>query len=266
MAVALAAAAQEDSFNVTTTRNVWMLGLAALVVASSGCAQFRPQWPSLTKKSPPPNYAQERRPTKELPARRAAEVCLATAQQLETAGKDSEAIQQYERARHFHSDLPEATHRLAILYDRTGDVRRAEQAFAAALKQSPKHADLHNDWGFFLASQQRWPEAEAAYRRALDLSPDNPRATTNLALALGEQGRYADAFALFAQVSGPAAAHSNLGVLLARHGRETEARDAFRQALAADPHHGHARQFLAALEPPPSAGVQPAAHHQPAPR
>jgi Tfp pilus assembly protein PilF len=239
-----------------------MLALAATLLASSGCAQFRPSWPSLTKKSPPPNYAQESRPPKELPAHRAAEVCLTTAQQLEAAGKEIEAIQQYERARHFQPALALPTHRLAILYDRTGDARRAEQAFATALRMSPKDADLHNDWGFFLASQQRWPEAEAAYRRALALQPNNQRATTNLALALAEQGRYADAFALFAQVSGPAAAHSNLGVLLARQGREAQARDAFRQALAADPHHGHARQFLAALDSQSSSSVQPAAHHQ----
>lgn len=212
-----------------------------------GCSAARNVWSRKQVQNADQPAVAEKPKQKELPAARAAEACLLTAQQLEEAGKDTEAIQQYERARRFQPELAAVPHRLAILYARSADTVRAEKEFALALTKNAKDADVHNDWGFYLASQARWSEAESAYRRAIELAPDHARAKTNLALALGEQREYDASFRLFEEVSGTAAAHRNIGVLLARHDRPDDARAALSRAIAADPSDKRATQLLAAV-------------------
>ena len=49
---------------------------------------------------------------------------------------------------------------------------------------------------------------------------------------------------------GPAAAHSNVGVLMAKQGRYDQAKQAFHQALAPDPTLQQPKAFLAYLDKP----------------
>jgi tetratricopeptide (TPR) repeat protein len=88
---------------------------------------------------------------------------------------------------------------------------------------------------------QRLPEAEAAFNRALALKPDFARAHNNLALLLMEQGRMIEAEVLFREVltltSEDAEGHYNLGILLERTARKSEAEHCYRRALQLNASH-----------------------------
>jgi superkiller protein 3 len=71
--------------------------------------------------------------------------------------------------------------------------------------------------GTVARARRRWPQAIAAYRRALELNPDLDQARLHLAMALHEAGKEADAVVelrkLVARQPGHARAHYRLGVL-----------------------------------------------------
>lgn len=52
-------------------------------------------------------------------------------------------------------------------------------------------------WGVFLERQRRSADAEAAYRKALEVRPDDPTARRQLAFVLLRQGKYAEGWPLY---------------------------------------------------------------------
>jgi Ca-activated chloride channel homolog len=118
-------------------------------------------------------------------------------------------------------------------------------------QQSPEARALVRS-GNAAYSQSRWIEAEIAYRKALDLSPDLLEASFNLGNALLRQGRHAQAISAYQRalaVAGePATAariwynqgHAHLAV------KDFEAAaEAFRQTLRKQPADEEARRNLA---------------------
>jgi len=96
-----------------------------------------------------------------------------------------------------------------------------------------------NNLGKSLADQNRHPEAEAAYRRALELRPNRARFASNLATALYAQGKHtqAEEMVRVALRLEPlnVGALVNMGALRAQAGKYAEALPYFRKAFAGDP-------------------------------
>lgn len=184
----------------------------------------------------------------ELPPAKAAELCLATARELEAKGADAAAIVEYERARHYNPKFTEPVRRLAVLYDRQGDRTHAAAAYTEALGFYPKDADLWNDAGYFQYEFGDLPQAEKFLRQALALKREHRKAWINLGVVLGEERRYDESFQAFCNVLTPAEAHSNVGVILARHGDTAAARAAFQMALAMQPDLKQAHAILSVLD------------------
>jgi tetratricopeptide (TPR) repeat protein len=96
-----------------------------------------------------------------------------------------------------------------------------------------------NNLGKSLTDQNRHPEAEAAYRRALVLRPTRARFASNLATALYAQGKHTQAEEMLrvALQLDPTnvGALMNMGALRAQDGRYAEALPYFRKAYAGDP-------------------------------
>ena len=96
------------------------------------------------------------------------------------------------------------------------------------------------DLGNVAADQGRRGESEQAYRRALEIAPDDQNALNNLAwLLLADGTRLEEAETLAAKAAnqpGPdqPLAQDTLGRIQLARGRCAEAADAFRQALAAE--------------------------------
>ncbi len=171
-------------------------------------------------------------------------LALEQAENAEQQGQVAKAIRYYEQAQSSDPNLEMIDRRLAVLYDQIGDGARAENAYNTALARQPRDAALLNDFGVFYLHREKWGLAESWFRRSIDAEPQNSLATNNLAMSLAMQGRLRESFDTFAHVVGPAAAHSNLGVLLTRQGRVAEAQAHFEEALALDPTLRPAGEFL----------------------
>jgi len=179
-----------------------------------------------------------------------AQLAVRAAETAEQQGKPGEAIRLYEQARTLDPKWVSLSRRLAVLYDQRGDDGRAQAAYERALAVEPHDPDLLNDYGVFHLQREHWPAAESWFRRALAEEPNHQRATINLAMSLAMQNRLSESYEAFARVVSPAAAYSNLGVLLTRRGRTDEARDHFTRARAIDPSIRPAEEFLAYLNGP----------------
>jgi Tfp pilus assembly protein PilF len=209
--------------------------------------------PSNGPTSPPPTASNK----SELPPEAAAEACRATAESLEKAGKDAEAIALYEKARQAGSHRYEISRRLAVLYDRQGDFNKATNEYRQLLQKNPKDADLLNDFGYCYYSQGKWAEAETQLRRALSINPKHPRAWVNLGMTLAQMHKTEDSLEAFRKVVSPAQAYSNLAFILTTQGKFDDAKAVYRQALALDPELALARAALAKLETSPPRAPAP---------
>ena len=103
---------------------------------------------------------------------------------LDKARCDGEARQCYEKALTLKRDYIPAINNLASLLSASGELRRAEQLCLEGLALSPLSWEFQNALGGILSGMGRLDEAEAAYRRAVELAPDNLSVRSNLLLCL----------------------------------------------------------------------------------
>ena len=132
--------------------------------------------------------------------------------------------------------------------DRLGRFAQAETHYKKALKLSPKDPKIWNDAGYSYYLQGRWADAERALKTAARLAPDDERVRTNLGLTLAAPGRTEEAFRLLSQTNGEAIGHANLGYLLAATGQLDLARQQYETALALRPDLTVARRALARID------------------
>jgi len=102
-----------------------------------------------------------------------------------------------------------------------------------------QHYGIYNNLGNLLDDQDRFEEAEAAYRQAIEKDPNYAAAYSNLGNLLDDQDRFEEAEAGYRQAiekdPNDAAAYYNLGNLLGKQSRTEEAEAAYRQAIEKDP-------------------------------
>jgi len=120
-----------------------------------------------------------------------------------------------------------------------GDLNAAEQAFRRLLEIDPDNADGHSNLGHVLRGMMRNRDAERHLRRALELEPQHCRALQTLAaicLAGGRTGEAVEALqqAALIQPENPILL-GHLGAALHRNGDFPAAEEAYRAALALDP-------------------------------
>jgi len=208
-------------------------------VASTGSGTAPANFPSAAPSKPAHD---------ELPAKQSARLCAATAEDMEKKGFAAQAIFLYEKARESDPSVPNVAHHLALLYDQQGDGVHSLNEFKIALAASPKDADLLNDFGYYYYHRGNMADAENWYRKALAVAPNHASALSNLAIVLGHQRKYQESIEMFTRVVGPAAAYSNVGVLMTEQGDSQQARDAFMQAMRLDKTLKQPQAFLAYLD------------------
>ena len=141
-----------------------------------------------------------------------AQACMAAAQKLERKGQLKLAIAKYEEARRYDPFVPVAQ-RLALLYDKQGDVERARAEFELALKAKPQDAELLNDMGYFSFEHGNWSDSEKLLRQSLAINPGNDRAWVTLGLVLGRLQRYEESYDAMAKILSRDEAHANQDAL-----------------------------------------------------
>ncbi len=98
------------------------------------------------------------------------------------------------------------------------DSRAAWALCQEAIAVFPQDGALRARAGLLLIGAGFWPEAEQALRRAVELSPDEPKYRVHLARILVRQGRFAEATALLEAAHADAPADAWIAAALARHG------------------------------------------------
>lgn len=124
----------------------------------------------------------------------------------------------------------------------------AEAALRKALELSPDLADAHHYLGIALAGQTRFAEAAAEFRKATELKADHAEAYFNLAHCLGRlddpQGSIAALKQAVRYRPQSAQIHKALGEALTRAGRHAEAVPPLEAALLLDPEDAAVRRRL----------------------
>ena len=119
--------------------------------------------------------------------------------------------------------------------DQLGRYEEARQYYASALKIVPDHPSVLSNLGLSYVLSKELPRAEDTLRRAHSQAPTDLRVRANLALAVGLQGRYAEAEKIVKADLPPAEAAANvaqLKQLLARKDKEGARAEAGKMPIA----------------------------------
>ena len=131
-------------------------------------------------------------------------------------------------------------HNLALAYVEAGDYQNAIRSYQQAMRLTPQFSYLPYNLGLVYQRLNRRREAETEYRRAMVLAPDSAEPLNALGSLKASEGKSAEAEKFYrdALQKSPSllAARHNLGLLLASlKGRQSEAIDAWKQNIAANP-------------------------------
>jgi len=124
----------------------------------------------------------------------------------------------------------------------------AEMAFRKAIEVDPKYIYAWDSLGDALYKQDQYAEAEKAYRKAIELDPKYVYAWDSLGDTLYFQDQYAEAEKAYRKAieldPKYIYAWDNLGDALFRQEQYAEAEKAYRKAIELDPKYVHAWSFL----------------------
>jgi tetratricopeptide (TPR) repeat protein len=236
--------------------------------------------PGWTKDQPQPNPTAEANisasakitPEKDLPKRPPqAMTCVAFGKlHLESArdGNRPQAQQRelYETARQYFQQAiktdpkcTDAYHGLVRAYEGVGDHARVLETYQKAQKAFPKEAAFHYELGMYQARRKDWNSSLPCLTKATELAPENRTYANMLGFCLARMGRYDESMAWFTKTVGEAQAHYNLARVLHHVKQEDACKRHLKQALAIQPGHKEAQDFLAQIESPRSA-VETAGH------
>jgi predicted TPR repeat methyltransferase len=127
----------------------------------------------------------------------------------------------------------------------------ADAIYRRILEVAPDRADAVHYSGVLAHQRGRSDEAVALIDRSLTLEPSRSDWHSNLGIVLQERGDLDGAVGAYRRAialdAGHANAHSNLGVLLRAQGKNQEAEEAYRAAIELNPAHADAHQNLAVL-------------------
>jgi protein O-GlcNAc transferase len=165
------------------------------------------------------------------------------------AGRIDQAEALYRRVLSVEPRQPDALHLLGMAAFARGDHAVARDLVTQAIQAKPDEAVFHANLGIVLEALRCWPEAEAAYARAIELNPRNAAAINSLANLhrIGWQLDAAESCYRTAISVDPhfAAAHSNLGNVFADRSDFEQANDCYRRALEIDSNFVDAHKNLA---------------------
>ncbi|MDO8478515.1 MAG: tetratricopeptide repeat protein [Candidatus Rokubacteria bacterium] len=140
---------------------------------------------------------------------------------------------------------------IAIRCQKNGQLAEAEALYRKVLELKPDQPDALHYSGVLAHQQGRSEEAIALITRSLDLAPDQPDWHSNLGIIFQDKGKLQEAVVAYrrALVLQPthANAHNNIGVLLRAQGMTAEAEEAYRTAIRLNPDQPDAYHNLAIL-------------------
>jgi Tfp pilus assembly protein PilF len=128
--------------------------------------------------------------------------------------------------------------RAGMANERTGNYPAAVEAYKRGLEVQPDNVELLNAMGFALFQQGESGKAVVALERALEVDPQHWKAHNNMALASIDLGELEMAEAHYREslaIEPQPAIYNDLGFVLERQGLPEDAAAAYRKALELDP-------------------------------
>ena len=144
----------------------------------------------------------------------------------------------------------EAYGALANLYGAQGRTELVEPSLQKAVSLAPDDWGLVQELGEYYLVRGQWAKAGEQYRHAAQLTPDNPRAHNNLALAYRGLDRLEESAAAFQKAIElePTALHArNLGMVLAEMGKYPDAERMLQRSIEMRPTQYRAWGLLASV-------------------
>jgi type IV pilus assembly protein PilF len=143
---------------------------------------------------------------------------------------------------------------LGISYLNQGNLGLAKQKLDRAMKENPGDPNVHSAMAMLNDRLGLRDKADAEFKEALNLAPNNPDIQNNYAVYLCRIGRPDEGVKLFEQAAHnglyrtPEVAHTNAGVCLRNAKRDTQAAMSFQRALQIKPNFAEAAYQLADLD------------------
>jgi Flp pilus assembly protein TadD len=145
----------------------------------------------------------------------------------------------------------EATYAKGVEALAAGQDAEAEALFKQVLEKAPGVGAAHYNLGLIAMKRKDLSAAESAFRKDVELRPQEPKAYVALATLLGSVQRGDEALALLQEAAGSFATNGNfqfaLGVAALNAGRDAEAQPALMKAAELDPANAEARYYLGTL-------------------
>lgn len=140
---------------------------------------------------------------------------------------------------------------IAIRCQQNGQLAEAEALYRRILELKPDQPDALHYSGVLAHQQGRSDEAIALIARSLDLAPDQPDWHSNHGIIFQDTGMLREAVVAYRRALAlqptHANAHNNIGVLLRAQGMTAEAEEAYRTAIRLNPDRPDAYHNLAIL-------------------
>ena len=172
--------------------------VAMCLLIGSGCAQV-PSNLDLSSLVQNEKSAKARRSSVQAHKRRNNhfEQQFARARSLEKQNKTQLAITAYQKLAQKFPNEGRVLHRLAVCQDSAGDANESSSLYLRALHFSPNDPNLLCDYGYSRYVHGDMLQAETMLRRAIKIDPKHSRSRANLGLVLAKLGRDDEAIAAF---------------------------------------------------------------------
>lgn len=164
---------------------------------------------------------------------------LGIAIQHHKAGQLQQAESIYRQILQHQPDHADALHLLGTVALQVGRHEIAAELIGKAIAAAPGTADFYPNYGEAMRGLERPLDAIHAYRRAIELNPNQVAALNNLGIVLKEQERYSEAIEALnraiALKPDHYQAHNNLAAAYKLHGDLDGAIEHYRRAIALNP-------------------------------
>jgi tetratricopeptide (TPR) repeat protein len=116
-----------------------------------------------------------------------------------------------------------------------GKYDEALAAYNDIVAKNPSIPEVHYNLGYIYTQKKDWANAEAAYKKALELKPSYSEANAGLLRVYQDSGQTEKVAALASSAGDDPKVQFNLGVTFLNSGKADEALAAFQKAAAGDP-------------------------------
>jgi tetratricopeptide (TPR) repeat protein len=174
-----------------------------------------------------------------------AETRFAAGQLAENQGNTPNAITQYVEATRLEPRHQNSWYRLGVLYAQQKQFTQAVGAWQQYVKATNGAAAAYANLGYCYELSGDRAKAEQAFQTGVERDPKNVQCRVNYGLMLARAGREPEAREQLQTVLRPAQVHYNLGSVYEQQGRTAQAKMHYKKALELNPDFTDAQSRLA---------------------